>query len=286
MNIGILHPGEMGSSMGAALVSAGHRVYWVRQGRSAATAGRAEGDGLEALETLGDLVQGVEVIFSICPPHGALDQARSVIRAGFGGVYVDANAVAPGTARMIGSAVSAGAVFVDGGVIGPPARQAGTTRLYLSGDRAGEIAALFDGSLLQACALDGGPGAASALKMCYAAWTKGSAALLMAVAGLARREGVEDELVNEWQLSQVELPGKLHSALQSNAPKAWRFSGEMQEIASTFRDADLPDGFHLAAAEIYQRLAGLKNQVSLDGEAVLELLLAGGSRSAAGTAGD
>jgi len=262
----------MGSSLGAALVGAGHRVFWVRGGRSAATVQRAAGDGLEPLETLGELVRQVDAIVSICPPHGALEQARSVTAAGFGGVYLDANAVAPETVRLIESTISVGADFVDGGVIGPPARQAGSTRLYLAGARADEIAALFDGSVLQARSIEGGPGAASALKMCYAAWTKGSAALLMAVAALARREGVEGVLVDEWHLSQPDLPSQLQGALLSNAPKAWRFSGEMQEIASTFRQDNMPDGFHLAAAEIYRRLAGLKNQTPVDGETILELL--------------
>lgn len=258
--------------MGAALVSVGHRVFWVRHGRSAATAERAQRDRLEALETLDDLVQRVDVIISICPPHGALDQARSVIQAGFGGVYVDANAVAPETARMIESAVSGGAGFVDGGVIGPPARQAGSTRLYLSGGRAGEIAALFDGSLLQACCLEGGPGSASALKMCYGAWTKGSAALLLAIAGLARREGVEDALRGEWGISQPDLAGLLENAARATVPKAWRFTGEMHEIAATFESNGLPDGFHRAAAEVYRRLSDFKDSASIDIDNALDSL--------------
>jgi hypothetical protein len=40
--------------------------------------------------------------------------------------------------------------------------------------------------------------------------------------------------------------------------KAWRFEGEMKEIAVTFREAGLPDGFHLSAAEIYHCLANFK----------------------------
>jgi 3-hydroxyisobutyrate dehydrogenase-like beta-hydroxyacid dehydrogenase len=275
MNIGILHPGEMGSSIGAALMTVGHAVFWVRRERGPATAERAAQDGLQPVATLDDLVDKVDVILSVCPPHGALDLARSVCQAGFTGIYVDANAVAPDTARQIGATVGQRAEFVDGSVIGPPARQAGSTRLYLSGDRAEAIAALFEGSLLQACTLAGGPGAASALKMCYAAWTKGSAALLMAIAALARREGVADALANEWQMSQPELPGQLQGAVQGTAAKAWRFSGEMQEIATTFRQAAMPDGFYLAAAEIYQRLVGLKDLESVESETLFKLLIAG-----------
>lgn len=272
MNVGILHPGEMGSSLGACLVSAGHRALWVREGRSAATVRRADADGLAALASLGELVRSADVILSICPPHAALDQACSVADAGFSGIYVDANAVSPETALRVESAVGAAADFVDGGVVGPPARQAGSTRLYLSGARAEQIAALFSGSLLEAKPIDGGAGAASALKMCYAAWTKGSAALLMAVAALARREGVAGALREEWQLSQPGLPAQLRDAVLANTPKAWRFTGEMQEIAATFQADDLPDGFHLAAAEIYRRLAEWNNETSVDGDAILDML--------------
>jgi 3-hydroxyisobutyrate dehydrogenase-like beta-hydroxyacid dehydrogenase len=274
MNVGILHPGEMGSSLGAALVATGHCVHWVQAGRSAATVQRAQDAGLQGVESLAELLEKVEVLLSICPPHAALDQARAVIECGFGGIYVDANAVAPGTARSIESTVSAAADFVDGGVIGPPARQPGTTRLYLCGARAEEVAALFGGSVVEAMTLEGSPGAASALKMCYAAWTKGSAALLMAVAGLARHAGVEGELRGEWRLSLPELEAQLERVALSNAPKAWRFTGEMEEIAATFRRARMPDGFHLAAAEIYSRVSELKDQEPLDTDTIFDLLIA------------
>ena len=272
MKVGVLHPGDMGSSLGAALVSAGHSVFWVEEGRSTATSRRAAADRLDAVDSLDKLVRKVDVILSICPPHGALELAESVVAAGFGGIYIDANAVAPQTACQIENTVTVVAEFVDGGVIGPPARQMGSTRLYLSGARADEIRSMFDGSFVQAQAIEGGPGAASALKMCYAAWTKGSAALLLAVAALARREGVQGALVDEWRLSQQDLPGQLQGALISSAPRAWRFTGEMQEIAKTFLDQEMPDGFHLAAAEIYRRLAEIPSEHQQAGEAMLKRL--------------
>ena len=75
---------------------------------------------------------------SVCPPHAALDIARQV--AGFGGVYVDANAISPATAREVAGIVEAGgASYVDGGIIGTPPVAPGFIRLYLSGPRAGEF---------------------------------------------------------------------------------------------------------------------------------------------------
>jgi len=152
-----------------------------------------------------------------------------------------------------------GATFVDGGIIGGPPQTRGTTRLYLSGAAAARVAALFPGGPLEAVVVAGGPGAASAVKVAYAAWNKGHAALLMAVRALAIAEGVDAALLAEWRLSQPDLPARSESAVQRNARKAWRFVGEMEEIAATFDAAGLPQGFHAAAAEIYRRLAPWKD---------------------------
>jgi 3-hydroxyisobutyrate dehydrogenase-like beta-hydroxyacid dehydrogenase len=258
--IGILHPGDMGSVVGACAVAGGSRVLWASEGRSAGSRERAAAAGLEDARTVAALVAASDVIVSVCPPHAAIDLARDVAGRRFAGLFVDANAVAPATVREIGAVVEAGgAAFVDGGLIGPPPRNAGSTRLYLSGREAKRAAALFESSALEALAIGDGPGAASALKMAYAAYTKGSSALLMAIRALAASEGVDDALLAEWRRSQPELPKRSEAAARDNARKAWRFVGEMEEIAATFAAAGLPGGFHEAAAVIYERLAGYKD---------------------------
>ena len=157
--------------------------------------------------------------------------------------------------RLSGTALH----LVDGGIVGPPAWQEGTTRFYLSGDRANEVQALFEGSLVDARIVGEPIGAASALKMVYAAWTKGGDALLLAIRALASAEGVESALVEEWGISQAGTVARSEKAAAKNGAKAWRFEGEMHEIAETFAGAGLPDGFHLGAAEIYRRMAGYKD---------------------------
>jgi 3-hydroxyisobutyrate dehydrogenase-like beta-hydroxyacid dehydrogenase len=260
VTIGLLHPGEMGSAVGAAARDGGARVLWTSDGRGTATRARAAAAGLEDAGRLDALVTASDVLLSVCPPHAALEVAQAVARARFRGVFVDANAVSPATAREIADTVEkAGATFVDGGIIGLPPTARGTTRLYLSGAEAPRIAALFAEGALEAIALDGGPGAASALKMAYAAYTKGHAALLLAIRALATAEGVDEALVAEWRRSQPELPGRAEDAARGTARKAWRFVGEMEEIAATFTSADLPGGFHEASAEIYRRLARYKD---------------------------
>src|SRR6266850_5707818 len=167
LTIGVLHPGEMGSTVGASARANVSRVLWASEERSPQTAERAAAAGLEDAKTLASLVAASEVILSVCPPHSALDLARAVAAHGFSGIYVDANAVSPGTAREIGGIIEhgkhgeqGGATFVDGGIIGPPARARGTTRLYLSGEQAGRVVSLFEQGPLEAIAVEGGPGAA------------------------------------------------------------------------------------------------------------------------------
>ena len=277
--IGVLHPGEMGVTVGASARAGGSRVLWASEGRSAQTRERAAAAGLEDAKTLASLCAASGVILSVCPPHLALDLAREVAAQRFSGLYVDGNAVSPGTAREIGRIVEgAGATFVDGGIIGPPARTRGTTRLYLSGAEAGRVARLFAEGPLEAISVDGGPGAASALKMAYAAYTKGTAALLVSIRAMAIRAGVDQALLAEWARSQGDLGARSERAAGETARKAWRFTGEMAEIAATFDDAGLPDGFFRAAGEIYESLAGYKDAPGMPSVAEVAKALAGRAR--------
>jgi 3-hydroxyisobutyrate dehydrogenase-like beta-hydroxyacid dehydrogenase len=251
--VGLLHPGAMGAALGTQLRAAGCDVRWASDGRSTATKERAEAAGLHDAGTVDALAGGADVVLSVCPPHAAEDVATAVAAIGFAGTFVDGNAVAPATARCIAEQV-APARFVDGGIIGPPPVRPGTTRLHLSGDGAAEVAALFAGTTVEARVHAGGPGTASAVKVCFAAWTKGTPALLLAIRSLAAAEGVEDALLAEWATSQPDLPGRSDAAA-GTAEKAWRFVGEMEESAAAFAAAGLPGGFSQAAAEVYATLA-------------------------------
>jgi hypothetical protein len=236
MTVGLLHPGEMGAAIGAALLAAGHEVLWASEGRGDATRTRAA--GFADAGTAAELVARSEVVFSVVPPHAAVELAESL--PAFDGIYVDANAVSPATAARVGSVVER---FVDGGIVGgPPA-----PRLYLSGDDAECVAALFEGSAIVTELVSN----ASALKCAYAAWTKGSGALLLAIREFAKAEGIWEPLAEEWARSQPQLADRLAAAERSAAAKGWRFIGEMEEIAAAFAADGLPPGFHRAAAEVY-----------------------------------
>lgn len=254
----------MGAAVGAALRACGEAVIWASRGRSDATAARAKQAGLMDVSDVAEVCRQCDVLISVCPPHAAVDVARSA--AGCSGLYLDANAVSADTARTIGDLVGR---FVDGGIIGPPPRESGTTRLYLAGVEAEQLADLFAGTIIEARVVSDEPGAASALKMSYASWTKGSSALLLAARALAQAEGVEEALLEEWRLSLPDLVDKSGAAARSALSKGWRWIGEMNEIASSYTTVGLPDGFHRAAADIYRRASGVP-----PGDASLERVVA------------
>lgn len=283
----LLHPGNMGTTIGAAAAASGARVVWTSQQRSKATQERARKAGLIEVETVSAALRQCELVLSVCPSHAAISVAEQVAEHGFKGLYVDANAVSRATAQRIGEIITrAGAQFVDGGIIGPPVKRAGTTRLYLSGIRAPEVAKLFMESMLDARTIGEAPGAASALKVAYAAWTKCTDALVLAIRTFATSEGVDNALVEEWSVSQPQLERKCIRAAEVATPKAWRYVGEMKEIADTFKAAGLPSGFHDTAATLWERLAGFKDQTDppLTVAKVVETLM--GASSSTGTGVD
>ncbi len=274
-NVGILHPGEMGVSIAASAQSSGNRVYWVSEGRSPQTAERAARIGLVDARSLAGLCQTCSVIVSVCPPDAAEAVARSVLAEGFRGLYVDMNAISPERTTRIGAMLAAsGARFVDGGIIGGPAWKRASTWLYLSGEEAQSVADCFSAGPLETGVLGDAIGKASALKMCFAAYSKGATALLCAVLAASEALGVREELERHWSRDDSTVAEQNSRRVQQVTAKAWRFVGEMEEIAATFRAVGMPSEFHTAAAAIYRRLADFKGAAPLPAlEAILATLL-------------
>lgn len=259
--IGLISPGAMGASVGAAALGNCREVVWAGDGRSNETHQRAKQAGLTDCGTLETLVDRAEIILSICPPHDAEPIAMAVAEHKFSGIFVDCNAIAPAKTRTIAGRFTD---FVDGGIVGGPAWQADAgTCLYLSGPHANKIARVFDNSPLHTEVISDKVGSASAMKMVFAAYTKGTTALLTAILGTAEFHGVRSVLESQWG---AEFTGQTHKRLMGNSHKAWRFAGEMREIAETFEEAGMPVGFHNAAAEVFEQLGLFKegNAESID----------------------
>lgn len=258
--VGVLHPGIMGISVAASIQKSGHEVYWVSDSRREQSRERAEEFNLLDAGTLSELCGLVEVIVSVCPPHAAEEMSTQVINNAYNGTYLDANAISPQrTIKIAEQMESAGISFVDGGIIGVPAWEPGKTWMHLSGKHAGDIAALFEAGPMETSVVGTEPGQASALKMCYAGYNKGNAALVSAIMALAEASGVRDHLETQWENHWPGFSQQTRAKMQNVTVKAWRFTGEMQEIAATLKQAGLPDGFHQAAEEIYERMSHYKD---------------------------
>jgi 3-hydroxyisobutyrate dehydrogenase-like beta-hydroxyacid dehydrogenase len=233
--VGLLFPGEMGAQIGAA---ARGEVRWASEGRSLATAERAERAGLVDTGSVAELVASSDVVLSVCPPAIAEEVAEQVFGLGFSGLYVEANAVSP--ARMARIA-KLGPRVVDGSIIGSEA-----VRLYLAGSPGDveQVAALFEGSAVHAIPLGSDLGAASALKMAFGGWNKIGIALAAQAHAITRAYGVQDAL---------EAEGVAGDRVSRAAPKAWRWAPEMAEVADTCSEIGLPEELGRGAAELYAR---------------------------------
>lgn len=274
LNVGFLHPGAMGISLAASAQNSGHAVYWASEGRSQQTHERAAKYGLLDAQTLAALCGTCDVIVSVCPPHAAEEVAAQVRERFFRGLYLDANAISPRRTARIGQAMAeAGIAFVDGSIVGGPAWEPGRTWLHLAGVEAQRAAVCFSAGPLETCIIGEEIGKAAALKMCFAAYTKGSTALLCAILATAEELGVRRELEAQWSRGGSDFARQTQGRVRRVTAKAWRFAGEMEEIAATFQGAGLPGGFHTAAAEVYRRIAHFKDAETPPLTDVLEALI-------------
>ena len=233
MRVGLLFPGEMGAAVGQAVNG---EVLWASEGRSAATVERAT--GFTDVRSEEELVRTSDVVLSICPPAIAEEVSERVFGFGFGGVYVEANAISPERMRRI---AQGGPRVVDGSIIA-----AKGINLYLAGPGAEEVAGLFDASEVHAIPIGETVGSASALKMAFGGWNKIGIALTSQAHAIAKAYGVGEHL---------EAEGVPADRLQWVADRAWRWAPEMEEIADICRELGISEAIPHGAAAFYAELS-------------------------------
>jgi 3-hydroxyisobutyrate dehydrogenase-like beta-hydroxyacid dehydrogenase len=253
VRIGILHPGAMGSYMGEALSSA-HDVLWTGIGRSYATAQRAATAGLTETDGPTELVRQSDIVISVCPPHAAIEVAEEVSKVRSGGfLYVDANSVAPRTVSHIAQLFRNNTV-VDATLTGAP--RADNATLWVSGPGSSELSAIFTGTRINCRIIGPDIGQASAFKICAGLRSKVLPALWATLIEAASAYGTDVETSLHAHLSDLGYDIDNEAAkVAQRAPKAWRWTGEMEEAAKAMDDIALPTGFSEAAAMTYRRIA-------------------------------
>jgi 3-hydroxyisobutyrate dehydrogenase-like beta-hydroxyacid dehydrogenase len=255
--VAILSPGEMGAATGNVLREGGLRVVSCLRGRSESTRKRAEEAGIEDVADLDELVTASDVILSIVAPAHAREVAKAtaeaIERTSARKLFVDCNAISPMTVKEIAQTIErTGARFGDVGIIGnPPKPGPQATRYYASGEHAHELEQLNQHGL-DFRVIGDEAGQASALKMCYAALTKGLTALATELHIAADRSGVAKPLQTELEMSQANLLEWIRRMVPTMPPKAWRWIGEMEEIAATFAGLGLTPKLLEGAADMYR----------------------------------
>ena len=260
ITVAIVAMGEMGAGVAARLTSRGARVLTSLEGRSAASAARAKAAGVHAVDSDRALVAEADMMLSIVPPARAGALAERLLPAIQAAnpklLYVDCNAVAPQTVKALAAPfLDAGLAFADAGIIGGPPLTSGFTPTFYASGSGAEAAAALNEFGLDIRPMSDRIGDASALKMAYAGTTKGASAVMISMMLGAARAGVADAFIAEMAASQS---GRLEATVR-NLPmvfkKAYRWDGEMEEIAK-FLDPETGGAeIFNGAAELYRRIA-------------------------------
>ena len=258
--VGLMTPGDMGQAVSLQLKAKGLNVCTALAQRSERSRALAREAGLTDLGTIARLVAECDVVLSIMNPGAALDFAREATAALRAcrrpTLVVDANAIAPDTAREIAQMVTdAGGRFLDASIIGPPPRGRASARFFVSGPGSADLE-IFSTPQLSVHVVSEAPGDASALKMCYGALNKGTQALWLEVLIAAERLGVADALEHELKHSQADRYDWVLGQFPRLPPKAYRWVPEMLEISKTLAAAGITPKVFEGAADIYRFVAG------------------------------
>ena len=256
--VAILSPGAMGHAVGRVLAEHGVDIITCLAGRSERTHRLASAAGFTEIPTLEDLVCEADLVLSILVPvdaEASACQLAGALKATGAQPYIaDCNAISPMRSAKIEAVIqSAGGRFIDASIIGPPPGQGAPPRFYVSGTHA-EAMLPLDGKGIVVKSLGEIIGRASGIKMCYAALTKGTSTLQVALLTAAESMGLTEELRQELAYSQAAALQSMESTIPRLPPNAHRWVGEMEEIASTFAKVGVTSHFHLGAAAIYRLL--------------------------------
>jgi 3-hydroxyisobutyrate dehydrogenase-like beta-hydroxyacid dehydrogenase len=249
----------MGSSFAKLLAANGFRVVTTLEGRSLHTQRLCHDAGLSVLDSVGQVLECANILFSFVPPGAALRVAGNVALLlkdeSRPSLYVDANSISPATAVKISELLRAERVdFVDASIRGLASqlRQAGV--LYLSGARAEEISDRL-GSMMRVKVVGDAPGQASALKMVLSCLPKGLIGLFSETMIFAREMGLLDEameICNEFYPGVMDVVKRM---LPTYPQHAARRSEELQELEETMLLNGVPPRVLGAVREVTSSLA-------------------------------
>ncbi len=261
-SVGVMSPGEMGTAVATVLRTHGLRVVTCLEGRSARTRQRAEDAQLEVVPTLERLVTTVDAVLSIVPtldaPVVGAGIAQALAQTGTSLDFIEANAISPMTSTAIEQTITqAGGRYSDGCINGGAASMGSSGLLYLSGPDADSAAVELRRHGLGVEVLGAHPGQASAFKMAYAGFTKGTTALLLELTLMAHAWGCLDTILDTYARSYPEAFRMFTTHLTTWPENAAIRAQEMAELTATVEAAHLQPVMAPGAAQIITALAQL-----------------------------
>lgn len=256
--IGILSPGEMGSSIARTVKRHDLHPITTLEGRSQQTRQNARDAGVENV-TPEEMAKRADVVLSVVVSDAVRDVARLVSEGARAAeqpvLFADMNPVAPRTVRSIATEFEYVDV-VDGCIVGPASDLSRAT-FYVSGPRAADVAGLADYGV-NANVIGDRLGQASGLKLCYGGMTKGLSALGMDLFLVATALNIDSEVEELYQERHPGVMSFLDGRLPGNPKRAGRRAQELEELATTLEENDVDGRLAQASAERLQWLASLE----------------------------
>ena len=257
--VGILSPGDMGHAVGRLLREHEIDVLTCLAGRSPRTKSLSGQAGIIGVPTMEELVKQSDLILSITVSEAVPKLCQQVADA-IGStktslLFAECNAISPQLSRRMEKVIKAtGSRYIDASIIGGPPRNGSSPRFYVSGPHATEMEGLRERGL-DVRVIGPEIGQASGIKMCYAAMTKGTAALFTELLMAAEMLGLSKDLLAEFQSSQPAVHQRMEGWLPGLPAKSNRWVSEMQEIETTFDGLGLTPLIFRGVADMY-RLVG------------------------------
>jgi 3-hydroxyisobutyrate dehydrogenase-like beta-hydroxyacid dehydrogenase len=257
--IGFMTPGDMGQGVAMQLKKKGFDVCTALDKRSERSRKMAAEAGLTDVGSIARLVAEADLVMSVMNPGAALEFAREAAEAirdqSHKPVFIDCNAVSPDTMREIDAALrAAGSRCLDGGLIGPPPRGNAKVNLYVSGPGVADLEQIAN-EQLKVHVMSERLGDASAIKMCYSAFNKGTQGLALETLMAAQRLGVYEALEKQILSSRSDMYNSFLNAFPQLPPKAYRWVPEMHEIARTFAGVGMTPRIFQGEADMFELVA-------------------------------
>ncbi len=255
--VALVAPGEMGSALGKVMTGNGAEVWTLLEGRSDATAARAAAAGMKGVSP--EKLVTAPIILSVLPPAQAIPFAETIApvlaAAEPKALFVDCNPIAPDKKKIIDRIITdSGARFAEASIIGPiPRADYPGPMIYVAGEHARDVEALKQHGL-RIHALDAPVGTAAALKLAYAAISKGLFAVASSAILGASRAGIADELYREFAASQPGIMAFISRGIPDMVNKTGRWVDEMREISAFLGSDRIEGALYRDVSDLYGHL--------------------------------